>query len=407
MNKNKNKGFSLIELTIVLIIGGLIVAGAANAFHLWLMQHRLDVTKERIATIEGAVVSYVQDNGDLPCAAPRDADRSDPGYGRETDCAGAVATGTVRVNGRGGRKVRIGAVPVRTLDLADDYRMDGWYNSFTYAVTESLASDNPVFDSTQGAIAVIDENDVAVITPDGTALYAVISHGYQTDCASGIEAENCDDDATFRTALFADGSNSEFFDNFLTYATDIEGSTMSNIERCNEKGMDFAPNDPDADADGCIYSPSLADISCSGGQFMTGFSGGNVQCASPPNPPAPPPPPPGPSGSCPSGEVVVGFNSDGSVQCAASGGGGAGEQPPSCPSGQTWNGTQCVSSTPTYSSCAAGYLQASSGESCWVDATAHNGTSGTCDTQANMGSCSYQCQNGSWRRLVHTCAFDE
>jgi prepilin-type N-terminal cleavage/methylation domain-containing protein len=306
-----NNGFTLIELTVVLIITGLIVAGASHAFYLWLVQHRLDVTKQRMAAIEAALVKHVQENGDLPCAAPR-VDRSDPGYGRESDCSGAAPTGTAQTAGSGGRNVRIGAVPVRTLDLSDEHRLDGWYSSFTYAVTEVLASDNPLFDINLGAISIIDENGASVITPDGSALYAVVSHGYEGDCASGMDAENCNDDDTFRAAPFSTGDNTGFFDDFIAFATDIEGSTISNMERCSDSGMLFAPSDPAADAQGCVFVPSLADMSCPAGEAMIGFIGGTLQCA------------------------------------AVGGGGGP---PPSCPPGQTWNGTVCVSPPPPNLNC--------------------------------------------------------
>lgn len=275
---NIKNGFTLIELTVVMVIIGLIVAGAAQAFSLWLTQHRLNVTNERIAMIDVALTNYVQENGDLPCAAPR-VDRGVPGYGRESDCTDAAPTGTAQATGRGGRRVRIGAVPVRTLDLSDEHMRDGWYNDFTYAVTEVLASDNPLFNNTLGAISVVDETGTSVITPDGSALYAVISHGYQRDCVSGMDAENCDDDDVFSAAQFSTANNSGFFDDFIAFATDIEDSTMSNIENCGDKGMLFAPDDPAADADGCIFPPSLADASCPNGEAVVGFSNGNLQCA--------------------------------------------------------------------------------------------------------------------------------
>jgi prepilin-type N-terminal cleavage/methylation domain-containing protein len=374
-----NNGFTLVELTVVLIVGGLIMAGAAHAFYLWLVQHKMDVTRERMAVIQTAVTKYVQENGNLPCPAPIDAAYGNDRYGRATDCStGAGAEGTVRYVRADGRTTRIGAVPIYALDLPDLYLGDAYGYRFTYAVAETLGRENlPLFDPTLGSIYIKDGNDQDMITPAGSALYTLVSHGmngrgaYVTD--SGVQSSQCQgqgrelvncthNDGTFVHTQQSRADGSGYFDDFVAYATDIEGSTVSNMERCDEKGMQYAPNDPGADPEGCIFAPSLADLNCPAGEAITGFSGGVPQCA-------------------------------------AVGGGGGSEPPSSCPPGQVWNGSACEPETPQCNCTPA------SVSGIYAELGPQLGGSTTCGAMASVvpAQCSgvflFQCRPEGWQYI--------
>jgi hypothetical protein len=123
-------------------------------------------------------------------------------------------------------------VPVRTLNLPDDYIADSWGGRFTYAVTEDLTND-ATYDADNGAIRVIDSagNDVIVTPAVGTGHYVVVSHGSNLSGAvptnggngavpvcpppvTNFDAENCNRNSTFRnTILVNEGANR--FDDML------------------------------------------------------------------------------------------------------------------------------------------------------------------------------------------------
>ncbi len=240
----KNKGFTLIELAIVLLIAGVLLASASALLLTYVKQSQLSVTHKRLDSIDEALQLFLELNGRYPCAAPLNAAFGAATFGVEIanlDCDGAavVANQTTQVVGRGARNVRIGAVPVRTLNLPDDYIADVWGGRFTYAVTSALAS-NGTYDRTQGAIFVNDSgagaapNPVVTFPVPGSAHYVITSHGINNSgatvlagggvvaCTAGtLENENCDGDATFmNTLLVGNAAGANLYD-------DIVVSTLS------------------------------------------------------------------------------------------------------------------------------------------------------------------------------------
>jgi prepilin-type N-terminal cleavage/methylation domain-containing protein len=234
-------GFSLIELCIVLIISGLLLAAGLKAFNVYITRQRVEQTYNRLEEIKDALDDFVAANGHYPCPSQIDAAPNTPGFGKVTDCDGAAPGGTSDVNGRGGRKVRIGGLPVRTLAISDSYSTDGWDHRFTYAVTRDLAQDAGTFNPQQGAITIDDINGNTVVA--GTAHYALISHGpdgkgaYATGgrlyaaCASapGKDQNNCGSSSALFTASddrsTANGVN--HFDDFVLFETKAEGLVSS------------------------------------------------------------------------------------------------------------------------------------------------------------------------------------
>jgi len=149
---SKNKGFTLIELTVVLVIVGLLVGGFASFLKVYFQRTHFELTKSNQEQIELALFNYVQEHGALPCPAPLNLQPENPEYGRMQDCSATgptgttiLADGTYRVDdGRdpaAGIPVRIGAFPARDLELPDSVMVDSWGHLFSYAVTEALTKE--------------------------------------------------------------------------------------------------------------------------------------------------------------------------------------------------------------------------------------------------------------------------
>lgn len=240
----KHKGFTLVEVALVILISGILVAAASAALTTYLKQSQIKETRYRIEKIDEAILLFLNLNGRYPCAAPRNIAPDQPNFGIEInpDCNGAAidTPATERVLGRGGRFIRIGNVPTRTLNLPDEFMFDSWGSRFTYAVSAALAT-NGTYNRQEGAILVVDETRPFVPAVDtvigdaadpGQAHYVIVSHGpgragavpYNglgfgpgIACTPGVvEEENCNDDNVFtRTMVYSDANNASYYDDYV------------------------------------------------------------------------------------------------------------------------------------------------------------------------------------------------
>ncbi|WP_412033199.1 type II secretion system protein [Nitratireductor aquimarinus] len=222
-------GFTLIELVLVIIIGGILLGALSSALVVYVQQAELRSTQQRLDLVDQALQQYLSVNGRYPCPARLDAAPDTAEFGREVgpDCETASPSGFHRTAGRDGREVLIGGVPVRTLNLPDDYGADAYGSRFAYAVTQALTAAE-LYDRNEGGIAVIDSADNSVITPEGAAHYVVVSFGkdgaggYSVGgilteaCPAGrLDSQNCNNDATFRRTLQTGRGGSAHFDDLL------------------------------------------------------------------------------------------------------------------------------------------------------------------------------------------------
>ena len=234
----KSKGFTLIEIAMVLAVGGLLIA----SFSSYLLNfHKLAQQKDmrnRMSIITTAVQEFLEVNGRMPCPASLTDGIDTANFGREvsdaaTLCNAVPTGGGVFVSGSGANRVIKGAVPVRTLNLPDDYIFDVYGNRFTFAVTANQATVGLTFSDNDGAIIVRDSGgttivpDAAAIPPIPGASFIIVSHGrnrhggYSSegllfgDCTDGStdEQENCNNNRTYvDTMLIGDD-----FDDFVSF----------------------------------------------------------------------------------------------------------------------------------------------------------------------------------------------
>jgi type II secretory pathway pseudopilin PulG len=259
-------GFSLLETVIAVMVMGAMFAALLALVRPLTLEIPIQETEHRIGAIEDAIESYLLQNGILPCPASFTALPSTPGFGEAVDCspsssvAGVVRTDTGRNGGAGQQYVRVGAVPVKDLDLSGDYMVDGWDMRFTYAVTEKLTQPN-LYSNNDGGIYITDPAGNDMTAEAGTALYTVISHGKDRKGAYNMEGfahhklcntaeldvENCDNDAIFVSTRRSYGT--QYYDDLMQYK-----SYMGNLEptTCGNKGLIFAPGHPEATAEGCL-----------------------------------------------------------------------------------------------------------------------------------------------------------
>lgn len=212
----KERGFTLVEVAIVMIIGGIIAAILMDNVAVSLKNARMKEVRTKLELVQNELELFLDRNGRYPCPADPAAQVDGPAFGREdaTLCTGAVSQG---------------ALPVRTLNLPDDMVFDSYKGRFTYAVTTILTS-AASYATTGGAIRVTDSGGNNVMT---NAHYVIVSHGQNSagartamtgvlmslcdDNVPALERENCDGDNVFSSTLIAAdaGNNTDFDDRVI------------------------------------------------------------------------------------------------------------------------------------------------------------------------------------------------
>jgi len=241
--------FTLLEMSIVLTIIAVIIAGGAVTFSASLKQRQYDQTKEKLVVLQNALRDYWRTFGRLPCPGASYSYNATSGgsngnFGKEAQnkatCDGTPsadfvynldhATSTTRCNYTGvtfDDCVYGGMVPVRTLQLPDDYAFDGWGRRFQYVVnsdftTQDAAAAISITADSGGTSRIIIKTSTttaaASIPKTNSAAYALVSfgmngHGAYPRTTSGdirvssgsdndMEKANCHCDATTAATTF-------------------------------------------------------------------------------------------------------------------------------------------------------------------------------------------------------------
>jgi alpha-tubulin suppressor-like RCC1 family protein/type II secretory pathway pseudopilin PulG len=162
------RGFSLIELALVLGISGLMVGFVLQSQQSAATEDCYLATQLELKDINGAIQNFARKNERLPMPAARDVGVEGVTYGREAVAANLDVAGTTTW----------GALPFQALGLAPSYASDCWGNKLTYVVTTALttnATSGGYLDST--VVGTITVRKDATTNSSTTAAYAVISHG--------------------------------------------------------------------------------------------------------------------------------------------------------------------------------------------------------------------------------------
>jgi prepilin-type N-terminal cleavage/methylation domain-containing protein len=127
---SKNRGFTLVEIAVVLIIIAVLIGMAAMITRGVTAAQKRSLTATRIATVDAALVQFVATQRRLPCPADGTLASADANAGVERWAAGACNPNT-QVNG---------VVPWRTLGLGEVDTSDGYDRRLTYRVNASLVA---------------------------------------------------------------------------------------------------------------------------------------------------------------------------------------------------------------------------------------------------------------------------
>ena len=186
-NFTRNHGFSLVELSVVMVIVGFIAASALSVAITSDYPTKREETETKMLRIEEALAGYVATNHRLPCPASGTVAITDDNFGLEgtqtadDNCPNKdFVDATTFIVG--------GVVPVTTLQLPDDFMFDGWGHRIDYIVDSHFTNNdttnaagclgvagNVCFrDTVAGSLTVNDESGTARTTE---AIYVLLSHG--------------------------------------------------------------------------------------------------------------------------------------------------------------------------------------------------------------------------------------
>lgn len=238
------KGFSILEIAIVMVLVGLVVTPAISIYHQHRVEKDWDEVTDEIYDIANEVGGYRAVFGRYPCPASTAASPGDNDYGHEFaadcvedapavgSCVGGICTHLSTIPGK---LVVVGSLPYKVLNLQEQEAYNSDKSRYTYAVTLDLTN-NVSFDLSGGGISIVDKNDptYSLVSPPGTAHFVVLSHGENMagaisrngligrPCTAGsaAEQENCDSDAVFISGDY----DSNSFDDRLKFFSPVTPS---------------------------------------------------------------------------------------------------------------------------------------------------------------------------------------
>lgn len=164
----RNKGFTLLELSIVLLIASMLATFSVGIGKFFLEQNKIRATQIKLRTIANALDIYLIQHNQLPCPAGL---KKSTGVALDS-CSSSDTTNGVYVN----NDVARGWVPYKDLGLTPDAVYDEWNNKIVYSVPVVMLSDfNELDDDFNGITVYNNTNNSSKITE--YAIYTINSHG--------------------------------------------------------------------------------------------------------------------------------------------------------------------------------------------------------------------------------------
>ncbi len=162
---NNIRGFSLIELAIVVMVIGITIGAGLTVLSQYSSQSKITQTKLRIEAILDVINEYADEYNSLPCPASYTAPFGSNAHGL-ADCGAAYS---------GGGTV-MGAVPTTNLGLYPTMSMDGWGRRMTYIVKSAATTPSTGLDTAVGSLE-LDLKDYTGATDYSEVVVIVMSHG--------------------------------------------------------------------------------------------------------------------------------------------------------------------------------------------------------------------------------------
>lgn len=217
------RGFSLLEMTLALVVFGLLAGGLVKSVAAQREQARISEAKILLASVREALIGFALAQGRLPCPATPDLPANAASAGSESvACANNCASDSQSCL----HSQEHGVVPWQALGIA---ATDPWGNRLTYFVDRKFSMAPSEEESRSGMrshirldsigsakiqeqAGTLSEIPAVIISHGPRAAGAYSGNGQRLPGATGDEAENADSDLNF-IARLADDS----FDDLLNW----------------------------------------------------------------------------------------------------------------------------------------------------------------------------------------------
>ena len=160
--KKNNGGFSLLELSIVIVILSILTVGSINITTGMYHIAKTTETKQKIELIEKAIQAYILENKKLPCPAGMKIANGDSNFGIAS-CAENSTAGIKKTS----NNVLVGTIPVKDLNIETTAVADGWSDKFIYMVSTNYTENNSFLNNSASSSNLINSQFA----------YAIISNG--------------------------------------------------------------------------------------------------------------------------------------------------------------------------------------------------------------------------------------
>jgi prepilin-type N-terminal cleavage/methylation domain-containing protein len=134
MKKPHPQGFSLLELSVVLLIMGFVASALLSMGISQSTSSRYEYTENNMKEIERALGAFLLANSRLPCPMPGSLAPDAADYGFEDTSASCADTYIAAEN------IYAGAVPFAALGLPDSYMLDAWDHRILYVVDDRFTT---------------------------------------------------------------------------------------------------------------------------------------------------------------------------------------------------------------------------------------------------------------------------
>ena len=234
--KNKNS-FTLLEMSITILLLGIISVGFISFNFSFMNKSNYELTREKITKIEKSLNEYILKNSYLPCPANINSTVNDSNFGIETRNFDNISCSLLERN-----NLYIGTIPVKTLNLPNEYSYDNWKSNIIYIVNKDYVNktgfingDNNIILKSLNNIEIKNSNPIYIILSTGenkngayrTAYFNTTNFDKNENLA---DYENINLDNIFITDIKTDD-----YDDILVYKNKYEVLFELNLENipCN------------------------------------------------------------------------------------------------------------------------------------------------------------------------------
>ena len=242
----RDRGFTLIEMAMVILVLGLMFAGSMRYYELYKKEKTLEDNDVTMSDVMDSLEEYRIDNGHYPCPASLSSPRNNGTYGFEfdgipgtpqceADAAAPVLAGNCGSDPASGGglgvciqqglalpwddagsnlNVRIGALPFKDLALPEAAAYDSEGSRLIYVVSEELMS-NATYRDQNGRVSIVDGDGNSVVADVetgvmGGARVLVFGPGKNKTGAFDLDGNMIEPCVGMNLGIHADTANCDF-----------------------------------------------------------------------------------------------------------------------------------------------------------------------------------------------------